>query len=461
MKTLKEITMLVLLVVIAIPAVSTAASPERERPRDRERDVEVEVEIDGDKVLRHARESDRIVPHGPGREKKAGYTEYRAGAKPRSEKRRDSEMSREKRAILKKIHELEIQQMELGIKHREVRMFIQRTEDKKNIKDLEAELDVIEIEKERLKIEQVRQQQRLETLELSKSEEGSRFLAQQKRIHAIEIQRLELKNKAKEVQQMINRSDKDAKTDLLQELEKIQLEYERLNIDKRRQQQLIEQAEFIESEDVVRDFELIKSKTRSHPVRGVAIREMEIEDEDLDPFDVGDKRWGEEELELDERDLKQLKKDCPNLIKLYEMMLTELEGIDEDAEDAEYLFDEMRELEEGMHDLLMTREHEPKMYELEAKATDLEALSEILSVEIHQAKERKKGSEKKLVDKLRKLLNEEFEARESLRRHEADMIAVELEEIKSLLKKRRENKDKIIEYRILELTKGRDELLEW
>ncbi len=98
-----------------------------------------------------------------------------------------------------------------------------------------------------------------------------------------------------------------------------------------------------------------------------------------------------------------------------------------------------------------------EMTELDQKILELDIHTEALATKYSEAN----NSEKKKIEReLKKQLNKLFELKEKRKNKEVEKLEEELANLKKGLRLREENKDKIIERRLLELL-GQDDYLEW
>jgi len=129
------------------------------------------------------------------------------------------------------------------------------------------------------------------------------------------------------------------------------------------------------------------------------------------------------------------------------------------AERPEVYREELREIHEHMQEFRELREQAPDVAEALMKAEHLERESEALAEKIRDTRDPRAREE--MIVRLRKTLNAVFELR--LKRPELEIrhMMHEIEEIKRMIERRREARERIVERRLRELVTNEEDELGW
>jgi hypothetical protein len=120
---------------------------------------------------------------------------------------------------------------------------------------------------------------------------------------------------------------------------------------------------------------------------------------------------------------------------------------------------ERQRIRDFAREMRRLKEEDPEGYEIAKDLENLEQQSRKLGNEIQKMKEKDPERKVKLKE-LQGVLGQAFEVGEKRREREAQAVEQELNKIRELMAKRRDNREMIIEYRLSELT-GQNEVIIW
>ena len=157
-----------------------------------------------------------------------------------------------------------------------------------------------------------------------------------------------------------------------------------------------------------------------------------------------------EEMASEEEVMEFLEKNIP----IYYKQMKELKKDDE--MEYEEVLDEARMQLEDYNQMLEYSPEEAKLYlRIEVLNSEAGVLAEKYS------KSEKKSEKEGIKKKLSANLDEVFDSHIKIRMMEVEMLSEEINEIKSMVEKRKSNKDKIIDRRLTELLSAQDDELDW
>ncbi len=110
---------------------------------------------------------------------------------------------------------------------------------------------------------------------------------------------------------------------------------------------------------------------------------------------------------------------------------------------------EIKEIWQRTEELKILQKEHPELYGLEIRQEKLEDKTHLLARTYQTAKNEKEKGE--IRRQLEKVVSEQFDAREEIKEYEVKQMEAELQEVKGKLRKRKANKNKIVEQRVNQL----------